>query len=80
MKFGQRTKDSNELGLVGRPGMVALRGSRLESRWGKHWQSRFVQALSATMSENRADFERLMKGIEDEPADDGGIPSAAIGS
>lgn len=66
---------SNALGLVGRPGMVALRGTRLSQRWGKYWQSRFVQAVSATMAEKQEDFDKLMRGIEDRAADDLDIPS-----
>jgi hypothetical protein len=61
---------SNDLGMVGRSGMVALRGTRVEQRWGKQWQGRFVQAISATMAETQEHFEKLMRGIEDRPLDD----------
>jgi hypothetical protein len=69
---------SNALGMVGGPGMVALRGSRLVQRWGKAWQTHFVQGVSATMAENKDDFENLMKGIEDRLVDDFEIPGPSI--
>jgi hypothetical protein len=55
----------NSLGLIGKPGMVALRATRLEERWGKMWRSRFLEIDSATMAENQIDFERAMAGIKD---------------
>lgn len=79
VKFDRPTHETNSLGLIGNSGMVALRGSRIENKWGKHWQSRFNQGLSASMSESREDFERLMQGIKDELFDDG-FSSTAIGS
>lgn len=55
----------NSLGLLGHPGMVALRASRLEAKWGRLWQSRFTAVESATMAETREDFERLLEGQRD---------------
>ncbi len=63
----------NELGLLGRSGMVPLRGSKLINRWGRGWSSRFTYVRKATMAESRDDFEKLLKGIEDvEPTDEEG--------
>jgi hypothetical protein len=61
---------ANGLGLIGGPGMIALRGTRLVQRWGKQWQARFTQGISATMAEQREDFDKLMRGIEDVLKDD----------
>lgn len=71
----------NELGLVGRLGMVPLRGSKLVNRWGRGWSSRFTYVKKATMAENQEDFEKLLKGVEDiEPIDEEGAvqPSTVV--
>jgi hypothetical protein len=56
------TPGANELGLIGAPGMVPLRATQLEERWGKTWQTRTTQVLTSTMAENKEDFEKLMRG------------------
>ncbi|MBX7144671.1 MAG: hypothetical protein K1X79_09495 [Oligoflexia bacterium] len=61
---------ANEFGRIGKHGMVALRGTRLETRWGSFWQSRFVATNGATMAEDQADYEQLLKGIEKKSDDD----------
>ncbi len=61
---GTSSGEANELGLVGKAGMVALRGSRLEERLGKYWQSRFNHAASAVMAENPEDYAKLLRGEE----------------
>jgi hypothetical protein len=71
------TPERNQLGLVGRSGMVPFRGTRLEQKWGKFWQTRFLQAISATMAENRADFEKLLRGIDDRADEEVGNSMAA---
>ena len=50
--------------------MVPLRGAKLEQRWGRSWSSRFKYADKATMSETTEDYEKLLQGIEEKPADD----------
>lgn len=61
---------ANEFGRIGKHGLVALRGTRLETRWGKFWQSRFISVQSGVMAENSFDFDQLMKGIEKRPEDE----------
>ncbi len=72
--------DANGLGLIGRRGMVPIRGSRLEDRWGRQWAQRFTLVASATMAESSEDFEKLLKGIDDRGEDDilnGATPAIA---
>lgn len=72
--------EANGLGLIGRRGMVPIRGSRLEDRWGKQWAQRFTLVASATMAESTEDFEKLLKGIDDRGEDDalsGATPAIA---
>lgn len=75
-KVAEGVRGRNEHGLAGMPGMVALRGSRLEERWGKFWSSRFTQADDAKMAETREDFDRLMQGLKDsEPEENDSNPA-----
>jgi len=61
----------NELGLLGRAGMVPLRGSKLVDRLGRNWSTRFAYVRKATMAESQEDYEKLLKGIEDvQPLDE----------
>ncbi len=72
--------EANALGLIGRRGMVPIRGSRLEDRWGRQWAQRFTLVASATMAENTEDYEKLLKGIDDRGEDDalgGATPAIA---
>jgi len=62
--------NANELGLIGVAGMVPLRGTRFEEKWGKTWQSRFTQVLSATMAESRDEFDKLMRGERREESEE----------
>jgi hypothetical protein len=55
----------NSLGLLGRPGMVPLRGSKLAERWGSQWSSRFTFVDKATMAESTEDYGKLLQGIEE---------------
>ncbi len=55
----------NPLGLLGRPGMVPLRGSKLTERWGNNWSSRFTYVDKATMGETLEDYGKLLQGIEE---------------
>ena len=68
----------NELGLLGRSGMVPLRGTRLAERWGRSWQNRFHLVERARMAESREDYERLLKGLED-PIDEASVSAAIQG-
>lgn len=63
---------TNSLGLLGKPGMVPVRGSKLAPHWGRQWPSRFVYVRKVTMAETKEDYEKLLQGIEDidEPIDD----------
>lgn len=65
LKCEVESPDANELGLVGRSGMIPFRGTRLQERWGRTWASRFVPVRGATMAEKPEDYERLLKGIDD---------------
>lgn len=55
---------ANEFSRIGKHGMVAFRGTRLEAKWGKFWQTRFISVLGVTMAETSEDYDQLMKGIE----------------
>jgi hypothetical protein len=63
----------NSLGLLGRPGMVPLRGSKLADKWGAQWSARFTFVDKATMAESTEDYGKLLQGIvevkeiEDDP-------------
>jgi hypothetical protein len=61
---------ANDLGLLGKSGLVPFRGARLESRRGASWHSRFLFADKATMSETQEDFEKLMQGLEEKLEDE----------
>lgn len=63
---------TNSLGLLGKPGMVPVRGSKLAPHWGRQWANRFVYVRKVTMAETQEDYEKLLQGIEDidEPIDD----------
>lgn len=68
---------ANEFSRLGRHGMVAFRGTRLEAKWGKFWQTRFIPVLGVTMAETMDDFGQLMKGIEKELEEEEAGMSAA---
>ena len=57
---------ANSIGLLGNSGVVPLRSTRLEERWGKLWATRFMQVGPTRMAESTKDFERLLTGVEDE--------------
>lgn len=71
---------SNSLGLLGKPGMVPVRGSKLEPRWGRQWANRFVYVRKVTMAETVEDYEKLLQGIEDidEPIDDTSLRQSSV--
>lgn len=79
LHFDVGAAGANDLGLIGKSEMIPFRGTKLEARWGKSWQSRFVQAYRATMSETREDFDKLMRGINDTDVDDFSGPNSAFG-
>lgn len=60
----------NSLGLLGKQGMVPLRGSKLQERWGRNWANRFLSVNGATMAETPEDFEKLLKGIKETAPED----------
>jgi hypothetical protein len=71
---------ANEFGRIGKHGLVALRGTRLEKRWGKFWPSRFISVQGGIMAETSFDFENLLKGIERKvDEDEAGISAANEG-
>ncbi|MCO6432433.1 MAG: hypothetical protein J5J00_16390 [Deltaproteobacteria bacterium] len=77
LKVNPGTQGANHLNLLGIPGMVPLRATRLEERWGKSWQDLFTMVQGATMAEAPEDYERLLRGISDSVDDDGGASSTA---
>ncbi len=60
-----RLEGANSLGLVGKSGMVPLRGSKLIDEWGSSWSDGFTRVDRSTMAENIEDYQKLMQGIED---------------
>ena len=71
LKESEPSAEGNELGLIGKAGMVPFRASRLAARWGKFWYTRFRHVESANMAETIEDFQKLLKGeerrLEEEP-------------
>lgn len=63
--YSNSYKDVNALGLLGRPGMVPFRGSKLEERWGRNWAHRFLYVGGVTMAESTEDYEKLLAGIKE---------------
>lgn len=57
---------ANDLNLIGKSGLVPLRGSKFQDIWGGDWDRRFQSFQKATMSENREHFERALQGINEE--------------
>jgi hypothetical protein len=57
---------ANALNLVGKIGLVPLRGSKFREIWGGDWDRKYQVFQRATMSESREDFERVLKGIKEE--------------
>ncbi len=70
----------NSLGLLGKSGMVPVRGSKLVPRWGRQWANRFVYVRKVTMAETVEDYEKLLQGIEeiDDPIDDPAKQSTVV--
>jgi hypothetical protein len=71
-KSGGRVEGANDLGLVGRPGMVPLRGSKFAEELGVGWSARFNYAERVTMAESTEQYGKLLRGIVEikEPEDD----------
>ncbi|MEY4667627.1 MAG: hypothetical protein RL518_326 [Pseudomonadota bacterium] len=57
---------ANTLNLIGKSGLVPLRGSKFREVLGGDWDRKFQNFQRATMSESREDFERVLKGIAQE--------------
>lgn len=57
---------ANSLNLIGKTGLVPLRGSKFREVWGSDWDRRFQNFQRATMAETKDDFERVLKGIKEE--------------
>lgn len=71
---------TNSLGLLGKSGMVPVRGSKLAPRWGRQWANRFVYVRKVTMAETVEDYEKLLQGIEDidDPIDDAAAKQSTV--
>ncbi len=61
---------ANTLNLIGKSGLVPLRGSKFRDIWGSDWDGRFQNFQRATMSESKEDFERVLKGIKEDVVED----------
>jgi hypothetical protein len=61
---------ANALNLVGKSGLVPLRGTKFEEIWGSDWDRRFQSFQRATMSESREQFEQALKGIKEEVSEE----------
>ncbi len=57
---------ANALNLIGKIGLVPLRGSKFHEIWGSDWDRKYQIFQRATMSESREDFERVLTGIKEE--------------
>ncbi|MBN8550718.1 MAG: hypothetical protein J0M12_15495 [Deltaproteobacteria bacterium] len=71
---------ANEYARLGKQGMVAFRGTRLEAKWGKFWQTRFISVQGVTMAESQDDYDQLMKGIEKQFEEEEAMAPAVGGS
>lgn len=71
------TTEVNVAGLLGKRGMVALRATRLQERWGRSWRKRFTSATRITMAETLEEFHTRLLGKEEELPE---IPDAANSS
>ncbi len=60
-----RLEGANALGLLGKAGMVPLRGSKLQEEWWTSWGDGFTRVDRSTMAENVEDYQKLMQGVED---------------
>jgi len=63
--------------LIGKPGMVAFRATRLEAKWGKGWPSRFIRTDSVVMAETREDYEKALAGIPEAPPPEDDVETGA---
>lgn len=71
--------ESNSLNLIGKTGLVPLRGSKFRDVWGNDWDRRFQSFQRATMAETREDFERALKGIKEEVLEEPPpVPSSTV--
>jgi hypothetical protein len=61
---------ANSLNLIGKTGLVPLRGSKFREIWGADWDRRFQCFQRATMSETKEDFERVLQGIKEAEVED----------
>jgi hypothetical protein len=70
---------ANALNLIGKNGLVPLRGSKFREVLGSEWDRRFQNFQRATMAESREDFERVLKGIAEEVIEEPTIaPPASV--
>lgn len=60
----------NDKGVIGMPGTVPLRGSRLDDQFGKSWASRYALALDINLAETEEDYGKLLADIKEELPDD----------
>ena len=60
----QWSSEANQLGLLGKTGMVSFRSTAFEQHLGKNWRSRFSIAESAAIAEDRPYFEKLLTGYD----------------
>jgi len=68
--------EANDLGLVSRPAMVALRASKLKEKWGPSWHSRFVNVRSVSMAETEEEARRVLKGQDPKDENSDTVESA----
>lgn len=59
----------NAAGLIGKKGMVALRATQLQERWGRGWRRRFIPAVHLSMAETLEEFRTRLEGKEEELPD-----------
>ena len=57
---------ANSLNLIGKTGLVPLRGSKFGDIWGSDWDRRFQSFQRATMSESREHFEKALQGVKED--------------
>lgn len=55
-------KGRNSLGLAGKKGLVPLRSSRLQDKWGKLWRTRFIAGETDAVASTVDQYQALLAG------------------
>lgn len=65
LNLGVGAPGANGLGLLGVGGLVPIRASHVEEMWGRGWRNRLTLVEQVRMAENRDEYEKLLRGIDE---------------